>query len=302
MNELLPEEETNAASVEEVGATQENAGKEDSLIDEMPDETLKAPEAEEDNLSLAEMLKNIDEIQIPEESADTKEEEAAATALVEESFDKEEVPEVEAPIQEKEDIDLESMLKSALESDSVYTTEKAMESKGAEKKMESFSTRTATDETSIITAGMVIAGDVSSEGSMEVVGTINGDIDILGKLNVTGYITGNSKAAEVYADGAKINGEIVSEGAVKIGSSSVVIGNIFATSAVIAGAVKGDIDVKGPVILDDSAIVMGNIKSKSVQINIGAVIEGMCSQCYADVSPTSFFDDYKPEIKKGKTK
>ena len=43
------------------------------------------------------------------------------------------------------------------------------------------------------------------------------------------------------------------------------VNNIFATSAVIAGAVKGDIDVHGPVILDTSAIVMGNIKSKSVQ-------------------------------------
>ena len=82
----------------------------------------------------------------------------------------------------------------------------------------------------------------------------------------------------------------------KIGQSSVVIGNIFANSAVIAGAVKGDIDVHGPVVLDTSAIVMGNIKSKSVQINNGAVIEGMCSQCYADVNPTSFFE----EIKKNK--
>ena len=67
---------------------------------------------------------------------------------------------------------------------------------------------------------------------------------------------------------------------------------------VIAGAVKGDIDVRGPVILDASAIVMGNIKSKAVQINNGAVIEGMCSQCYADVNPTAFFDEYK----KGKNK
>ena len=93
---------------------------------------------------------------------------------------------------------------------------------------------------------------------------------------------------------------VESQGAVKIGASSVIIGNISATSAVIAGAVKGDIDVRGPVILDASAIVMGNIKSKSVQINNGAVIEGMCSQCYAEVSPTSFFDDYKPEVKKAK--
>ena len=153
--------------------------------------------------------------------------------------------------------------------------------------------KSATDENALITAGMTVTGDVSSEGSMEVIGTINGNITLLGKLNVTGTITGNSKAAEVYADNAKINGEISSEGSVKIGQSSVVIGNIFAKSAVIAGAVKGDIDVHGPVVLDASAIVMGNIKSKAVQINNGAVIEGMCSQCYADVNPASFFEEYK---------
>lgn len=154
------------------------------------------------------------------------------------------------------------------------------------------------DETATITSGMTITGDISSMGSMEVLGNIIGNIDILGKLNVTGSIQGNSKAAEVFADSANIVGEVNAEGTVKIGQSSVIIGNIIATSAVIAGAVKGDIDVRGPVILDTSAIVMGNIKSKSVQINNGAVIEGMCSQCYAEVNPLSFFDDYKKVKKK----
>ena len=122
---------------------------------------------------------------------------------------------------------------------------------------------------------------------------IEGNIDVLGKLNITGSVNGNSRATEIFADGARITGEVCSDGSVKIGHSSVIIGNITATSAVIAGAVKGDIDVHGPVILDTSAIVMGNIKSKSVQINNGAVIEGMCSQCYAEVSPTNFFSEFK---------
>ena len=148
-------------------------------------------------------------------------------------------------------------------------------------------------DTAVIPAGMTVVGDVSSSGNMDLVGNINGNIEILGKLNVTGSINGNSSAAEIYAESAQINGEVKSKGSVKIGQSSVVIGNIYATSAVIAGAVKGDIDVHGPVVLDTSAIVMGNIKSKSVQINNGAVIEGMCSQCYAEVSPTSFFSDVK---------
>lgn len=155
----------------------------------------------------------------------------------------------------------------------------------------------ASTDTAVITSGMNITGDVTSSGNMDLIGNITGNIEILGKLNVTGGITGNSSAAEIYAESAQINGEVRSKGSVKIGQSSVVIGNIFATSAVIAGAVKGDIDVHGPVILDTSAIVMGNIKSKSVQINNGAVIEGMCSQCYADVSPTSFFNDMKKNRK-----
>ena len=160
----------------------------------------------------------------------------------------------------------------------------------------STSAETSSD-TAVITAGMTITGDVISSGNMDLIGNINGNIEINGKLNVTGSINGNSSAAEIYAESAQINGEVKSKGSVKIGQSSVVIGNIFATSAVIAGAVKGDIDVHGPVVLDTSAIVMGNIKSKSVQINNGAVIEGMCSQCYAEVSPTSFFSDVKKNRK-----
>lgn len=153
--------------------------------------------------------------------------------------------------------------------------------------------RVAVDETAVVTEGMTITGDIVSAGSMELIGTVNGNLDIYGKLNITGTIQGDSKAAEIFAEGAKITGEVHSEGSVKIGQSSVVIGNISASSAVIAGAVKGDIDVQGPVILDTTAIVMGNIKSKSVQINNGAVIEGLCSQCYADVNPTSFFEEFK---------
>ena len=158
----------------------------------------------------------------------------------------------------------------------------------------------AADELSVITASMTVTGDLITDGAVEVLGAVNGNITALGGLNVTGRINGNSKAAQVIAESAKITGEIVSEGAVKIGASSVVIGNISAASAVIVGAVKGDVDVKGAVVLEASAIVVGNIKSKSVQISNGAVIEGMCSQCYADISPTSFFEEYRPEGHKEK--
>lgn len=303
----------------------------------MPDEEQKGTDVKkEEALSLDEMLKNIDSIELPEEEPEVEEkpeanmadvtmpesvsEEAELTEAPERKTAQEEdvaktveeedvanaVKEAMAVTQAQEaentdNMDIESMLENVLAEEPVQEENK-QESKGVEKIMDSLTSRNVSDETAIITMGMTITGDMVSEGSADIIGCVNGNIDVLGKLNVTGYINGNSKAAEIYAEGAKINGEIVSEGAVKIGASSVIIGNITATSAAIAGAVKGDIDVKGPVVLDASAIVMGNIKSKSVQINNGAVIEGMCSQCYADVSPTSFFDDYKPETKKAKQK
>lgn len=200
--------------------------------------------------------------------------------------------EPEVPAENSADKDMSDTLESLLEQIDMREQVQPVETKPQSASV-SFTSRSVSDEVAIVTAGMKIKGDMTSDGSLEVVGTIEGNIDILGKLNVTGTVTGNSKATEIYAENAKITGEVRSEGSVKIGQSSVIIGNIFANSAVIAGAVKGDIDVHGPVILDTSAIVMGNIKSKSVQINNGAVIEGMCSQCYADVNPTSFFEEFK---------
>ena len=149
------------------------------------------------------------------------------------------------------------------------------------------------DEVSVITEGTSITGNMASTGSLDIRGNINGDVQCNGKLVVTGTINGNSNSAEFFADAAKVEGEVVSTGTVKIGLGSVIIGNITASSAVIAGAIKGDIDVQGPVVVDTSAVVMGNIKSRSVQINNGAVIEGFCSQCYADIDVESLFGENK---------
>lgn len=145
------------------------------------------------------------------------------------------------------------------------------------------------DETSVITASTTLIGNLSTAGSFDIQGTVNGNVSCNGKLVVTGTINGNSTASEFFADVAKVEGEVVSTGTVKIGAGSVIIGNITASSAVIAGAVKGDIDVQGPVVVDTSAVIMGNIKSRSVQINNGAIIEGFCSQCYADIDVQGLF-------------
>ena len=141
-----------------------------------------------------------------------------------------------------------------------------------------------------VAKGTMIDGNIISEGSMNVYGKIKGNVSCRGKLVVAGTIVGSSRAAEVFTNNAKIDGDVTSDGSIKIGNGSVIIGNIYGTSAVIAGAIQGDIDVHGPVVVDGTAVVQGNIRSRSVQINNGAAIEGMISQCYADIDYAALFD------------
>ena len=150
--------------------------------------------------------------------------------------------------------------------------------------------RQNSDEVTVITKGTVVSGNITSEGSLEVMGTVKGDIDCQGKLSVVGMVTGNCLASEVYVGAKRFEGSITSEGSVKIGLGTVVIGDVTGTSGVIAGAVKGDIDISGPIVIDSSAVIKGNIKAQSIQINNGAVIEGFCSLSYASIDIDNIFE------------
>lgn len=298
VGEMMPDEalaDSEMLDLEEDTAVDEAMKEvEKALAEEFAQEMQDEPEAEEEAEEEPETKPETEE----EPEAEEKPEEAVVEPVIDAAaaqiasianiVAKEELGDED--FEEREIQSPEQLLEAAPEETEETELEKEVEKAMAEQIM-NLAQEEVADETAVITAGMVITGDMISKGSIEILGKVKGNVEILGKLNVSGTIEGDSKAAEVFADSAHITGKVTADGTIKIGQNSVIIGDIIASSAVIAGAVKGDIDVQGPVILDASAIVMGNIKSKSVQINNGAVIEGMCSQCYAEVNPTSFFDD-----------
>jgi len=201
--------------------------------------------------------------------------------------------------EEQDDVDLE-LLDSLMEDDSLVAPEEevtaeevAEETPATEAPAEppaAPAERHADIEgVTVITKGTTINGSIISDCSLDVMGTINGDIECLGKLTISGKVTGNAMAAEVFVNTDRLEGNITSEGCVKIGLGTVIIGDIVASSGVIAGAVKGEIDIKGPVVIDSTAIIKGNVKAKSVQMNNGAVLEGFCSLAYASVEIDDIF-------------
>ena len=305
VNTLMPEDKPEAESKGGNGPVEAPKPVDlDSMLNRLDDIKLdeaaeRKEDAVEETAAAEDVAETLDEV--ADEAVETIDELKDEIEEVSETVD--EVRELEEKIEEQtqEEIKVEEP-KNALEAINPAHIDKYVADKNAETEMITrnggietmdFEQQTPTDEVASITEGMIVKGDIATTGSLELIGKITGNIKCLGKLNITGEINGDSDAAEVYAESARITGEIKSKGSVKVGQSTVIVGNIFGSSAVIAGAVKGDIDVHGPVVLDTTAIVMGNIKSQSVQINNGAVIEGMCSQAYADVNPSEFFEGLK---------
>lgn len=234
---------------------------------------------ETDNLDEKDMLESIDEAMALDGDNATLQETILGVDLKDVDLNKA----VEAALNPKqpknaEEDEVEDMVVKTEEVDNIV--------KDKEQEVESI----LSNDTTYITKGTIIKGDIETEGGIDLIGEVQGNVTCAGKLIIGGTIKGNVKAGEIYANAAKIEGEITTEESVKIGVGSVVMGNIVANSAVVAGAVNGDIDVHGPVIVDSTAVIMGNIKSRSVQINNGAVIEGFCSQCYSEIDVKSFFE------------
>jgi cytoskeletal protein CcmA (bactofilin family) len=144
---------------------------------------------------------------------------------------------------------------------------------------------------SVISKGTVVHGGIDTTGSIEINGVVEGPVKANGELILSGTINGDVEALIISVNAGRIKGNIKAFNGIYISDNSVIIGDIESTEAEIGGAVKGKIDVNGPVVLKSEAKVLGDIDCKSVEINNGGVIEGKCSQKYADVSPSAFFEN-----------
>ena len=270
VNELLPEDKANLEETEEQMVNtldaDTNAAKEVAGSDKMKEWLNEL--AEEGNDGESDTNGEKDDLESDNELENAENEEGAGV---------------------DDNVDLE--LLDALNKDEETEEAAASEENEKEDMQKVRSASTAKDaEISVISKGTIINGSISSGGALDIMGNVTGDIDCHGKLSITGKVMGDVSASEVFINTDRLEGNITSEGTVKIGLGTVLIGNVSGKSGVIAGAVKGEIDINGPVVIDSTAIIKGNIKAKSVQINNGAIIDGFCSLSYSDVNIDDIFE------------
>lgn len=117
--------------------------------------------------------------------------------------------------------------------------------------------------------------NILSEGT-KLVGDINSKTDI----RIAGYVEGEAR----------------SSGKIIITGSGKVEGNVSSADADIAGNVQGEIRVSGKLTLRNNAVIEGNVYTKTLIVEEGAKVNGMCKMG-ADINISEQAgdksDDYK---------
>ncbi|MEA2039166.1 MAG: polymer-forming cytoskeletal protein [Thermodesulfobacteriota bacterium] len=100
----------------------------------------------------------------------------------------------------------------------------------------------------------------------EIKGFLGADTEFEGKLSFTGT---------VRIDG-RFKGDILAEGSLIVGETSIVEADIRVLQIIINGEVRGDIVAESVIEIRAPAKVIGNINAPSIIIQQGAVFEGNC--------------------------
>jgi cytoskeletal protein CcmA (bactofilin family) len=98
------------------------------------------------------------------------------------------------------------------------------------------------NQASIIGRGTVIRGSVRGTGTLEIVGRVEGDVNV--------------------------GGEIV------LGDEGAVLGNVSGATVTISGAVQGDVRASESILLERGARVVGDLTAPRVGVSTGALVKG----------------------------
>lgn len=106
---------------------------------------------------------------------------------------------------------------------------------------------------------------------------LNSDVEIKGNLKFAGELTFEGK----------LDGEVHSDGALTLGDTAVINGNLNVGSVVVRGKVNGNVTAKDKIEIKSKAELFGDIRSSKLAIEEGVTFVGKTEVNPNKVSPTS---------------
>jgi cytoskeletal protein CcmA (bactofilin family) len=129
----------------------------------------------------------------------------------------------------------------------------------------------------VISRSMVIVGEITSSGDIDIYGDVKGSIKTDGNVKATGKIIGDVSGNSFNLNGCTIQGNITAQGSVIIGQNTIVVGDIIADSIKVNGKVKGNLTISKMSEFMENALLAGDVHSQTISMSQGAKLHGNVS-------------------------
>lgn len=139
-------------------------------------------------------------------------------------------------------------------------------------------------DTTIIAAGTQVIGNIISDGAVELMGLMKGDLISKSDVTLCGKLQGNAAGSNVSLHGCMMTGDLSADRDITMDGESMVVGNISAQEMSFNGKVKGDLEIRGALVVQERAILLGNASADSISIREGAAIHGKVHITSADLA------------------
>lgn len=129
-------------------------------------------------------------------------------------------------------------------------------------------------QTTIISGETVITGDLLSDGSLEILGELKGNINIQGNAKISGKLSGDFSGNTIELTSSTMTGNVKAKSNVVLDKNAQLFGHVSGIDVVCDGKIQGDINAKGSVVLKENATVIGNIKAAYFTVESGVTLKG----------------------------
>jgi cytoskeletal protein CcmA (bactofilin family) len=143
--------------------------------------------------------------------------------------------------------------------------------------------------TTIISRDCEITGDIKTQGNLEIMGVVIGQLDCAGDVTIGTGLNGDVKCANLYLKMGKIRGNINARNDVVISAGTMQLGDISADRVTLAGKMKGDLTASGTAELQSSSVLSGNITASKIIMQDGCAVAGQIRVMPADFSEEKIF-------------
>ena len=126
----------------------------------------------------------------------------------------------------------------------------------------------------VITREATVLGDILTEGHIDIVGRVKGNIDAKGDVAIHGIVRGDVGGAKIGLYNCRVRGNLDAGLGVIVDDNSIIGGDVKTKNIIFDGKVKGNIDAENVVVLRSHSYCLGDVSAASLAIEPGAVLNG----------------------------